>query len=200
MAYQVKEIVTRSRGRAQTDGRRLLPFAACNLWSGHEVDRASAVCRFCDTDFVGLDGPHGGESPAPLTWRCRAPQWPPPTRARSKRNHCRVHRRRTAIAIGCSADRQAPRARLEIAVETNGTLPAPTGLDWICVSPKADRLAACRSDELKHLPQPGRSQASSRPRLPPLFLQRWMPEVKENTRLTVAYCCPSPLAHQPADA
>ncbi len=137
MSYQVKEIFYTLQGEGANAGRPAVfcRFAGCNLWSGREQDRATAVCRFCDTDFVGTDGTLGGKfaSPDALADQIAA-QWPTPDQAN-----------RFVVMTGGEPLLQvdvelidALHARgFEIAVETNGTIAAPAGIDWICVSPKA---------------------------------------------------------------
>jgi 7-carboxy-7-deazaguanine synthase len=157
MSYAVKEIYATLQGEGYHTGRPavLLRFAGCNLWSGREPDQSSAVCRFCDTDFVGTDGPGGGRFATPdALARAVAALWPAEQPA--------------APYVVCTGGE--PLLQLDapliaalhehgfaIAVETNGTLPAPPGLDWICVSPKAGApLVLTRGDELKLVyPQPG---------------------------------------------
>lgn len=150
MSYAVKELYPTLQGEGGQAGRAavFLRFAGCNLWSGRETDRAAAVCRFCDTDFVGVDGPGGGrfESAAALAEAVRA-AW-----------GARHGGRPLVVCTGGEPLLQldAPliaaltAAGFEIAVETNGTLPAPAGLSWICVSPKgAAPLRQTEGAELK---------------------------------------------------
>jgi 7-carboxy-7-deazaguanine synthase len=156
MAYLVKELFYTLQGEGARSGRAAVfcRFAGCNLWSGREQDRARAACYFCDTDFVGTDGTDGGryQDPEELAERI-AFHWPEGAAARF------------VVCTGGEPLLQldpsliaALHARgFEIAVETNGTIPAPAGLDWICVSPKAGAgLVIKRGDELKIVvPQAG---------------------------------------------
>jgi 7-carboxy-7-deazaguanine synthase (Cx14CxxC type) len=154
MSYAVKEIFLTLQGEGMQAGRRavFLRFSGCNLWSGREQDRADASCKFCDTDFVGMDGENGGRYEAGALADRVETLWGP--------GQCRL-----VVVTGGEPLLQldaplidALHARsFEVAVETNGTLPAPAGLDWICVSPKAGTELAQRSgDELKLVwPQPG---------------------------------------------
>ena len=148
MTYSVKEIFLTLQGEGGQAGRAAVfcRFAGCNLWSGREADRAGAVCRFCDTDFVGTDGPGGGRfaSPAALAAAVAA-AWRG------------VPESRLVVLTGGEPLLQLDEALIEalhaegfsIALETNGTLPAPPGVDWICVSPKADApLAQVAGQEL----------------------------------------------------
>ena len=158
MSYAVKEIYLTVQGEGAQAGRVavFLRFAGCNLWSGREQDRAKAVCSFCDTDFIGTDGENGGRYDADeLADRC-ASLWP------------ETPGLRWVICTGGEPLLQldAPliaalkRRGFHIAVETNGTIRAPEGIDWICVSPKADaRVVQTSGQELK-LVYP---QAANRP-------------------------------------
>ena len=157
MAYAVKEIFYTLQGEGRNAGRAAVfcRFAGCNLWSGREKDRADAACTFCDTDFVGTDGPGGGKfADAVALADAVAAAWPQGATARP-----------LAVLTGGEPLLQVDEALLaalkargfEIAVETNGTLPAPHGIDWLCVSPKAGtELAITGGDELKLVyPQDG---------------------------------------------
>ncbi len=137
MSYQVKEIFYTLQGEGANAGRPAVfcRFAGCNLWSGREQDRATAVCNFCDTDFVGTDGTLGGKfADADALADKVAAQWPSDDQAH-----------RFIVMTGGEPLLQVDSALIdalhlrgfEIAVETNGTLAAPSGIDWICVSPKA---------------------------------------------------------------
>ena len=155
MTYAVKELYVTLQGEGAHTGRRavFLRFAGCNLWSGLERDRAGAVCNFCDTDFVGTDGPGGGKfRTADALANAVAAAW----------GDYPCHR-----YVVCTGGEpllqldtpliEALQARgFEVGVETNGTQPAPAGLDWVCVSPKAEAEIVLRSGhELKLVyPQP----------------------------------------------
>ena len=156
MSYAVKELFLTLQGEGAQTGRAAVfcRFAGCNLWSGREADRATATCRFCDTDFVGTDGEGGGRfATADALADAIAASWGA------------ARERRFVVFTGGEPLLQLDDALLdavhargfEAAVETNGTLPAPAGLDWICVSPKAGAdLVQRRGDELKLIwPQPG---------------------------------------------
>ncbi|HYE27045.1 MAG TPA: 7-carboxy-7-deazaguanine synthase [Allosphingosinicella sp.] len=161
MAYAVKEIFYTLQGEGRNAGRAAVfcRFAGCNLWSGRERDRAGAACTFCDTDFVGTDGTGGGKfaDADALADAVRA-AWPRGAAGRP-----------LAVLTGGEPLLQVDEALVgalrgrgfEIAVETNGTLPAPPGLDWLCVSPKAGtELAITAGDELKLVyPQDGMDPA-----------------------------------------
>ena len=195
MTYSVKEIFLTLQGEGGQAGRAAVfcRFAGCNLWSGREQDRAGAVCNFCDTDFVGTDGPGGGKfgTPAGLA-EAVAGCW---TGSPSGR---------LVVCTGGEPLLQldpplidALHARgFEIAIETNGTLPAPAGIDWICVSPKADApLAQTRGQELKLVyPQAGVDPA----RFESLDFERFFlqpmdgPDREAATAAAVAYCLAHP--------
>ena len=200
MSYQVKEIIYTLQGEGAQSGRAAVfcRFAGCNLWSGHEADRASAVCRFCDTDFVGVDGPNGGEfASAGDLAAAVARHWAP-----AEPGLCTM--KPLVVCTGGEPLLQLDAALIdafhergfEIAVETNGTLPAPPGLDWICVSPKAGAaLRLVVGDELKLIyPQPAAEPALfEHLDFRHFFLQPMDgPNVKVNTRLTVDYCLAHP--------
>ncbi len=149
MSYAVKEIFLTLQGEGAQAGRRAVfcRFAGCNLWSGREADRASAICRFCDTDFVGTDGVGGGRfSDAAALARAIAACWGT------------GRERRYVVLTGGEPMLQVDAALIaalrdhgfEIAIESNGTLPIVSGIDWICISPKAGSETVQRTgDELK---------------------------------------------------
>jgi 7-carboxy-7-deazaguanine synthase (Cx14CxxC type) len=154
MSYAVKEIFLTLQGEGMQAGRRavFLRFAGCNLWSGREQDRASAQCRFCDTDFVGTDGANGGRYQAePLADRV-ASVWGEGARPLVVVTGGEPMLQLDSLLLDALHDRG-----FEVAMESNGTLPAAAGLDWICVSPKAGTDIVQRSgDELKLVwPQDG---------------------------------------------
>lgn len=156
MSYAVKEIFLTLQGEGQRSGRRAVfcRFSGCNLWSGREADRASAICRFCDTDFVGMDGPGGGRfTDAAGLASAIAACWGDGSEGRY------------VVLTGGEPMLQVDDALIdalhgqgfEIAIESNGTLPVPRSIDWICISPKAGSTVVQTSgDELKLVwPQPG---------------------------------------------
>ena len=196
MPYSVKEIFYTLQGEGANAGTPAVfcRFAGCNLWSGREEDRAAATCDFCDTDFVGTDGPGGGKFATPGALAdAIAAQWPD-----------RSRERRFVVCTGGEPLLQLDSAAIDalhargfrIAVETNGTIAAPGGLDWICVSPKADAALAVRAgDELKLVfPQddapPERFESLA---FEHFFLQPMDGARREaNTRQAVAYCLAHP--------
>ncbi len=156
MTYAVKEMFLTLQGEGVQAGHRavFLRFAGCNLWSGREADRADAKCRFCDTDFVGTDGPGGGKfaSPEQLADAVAA-LWGPSS------GHRLVVVTGGEPMLQLDEDLVAALHRngFRVAAESNGTLAAVPGLDWLCISPKAGTEIVQRSgDELKLVwPQPG---------------------------------------------
>jgi len=196
MSYAVKELFLTLQGEGGQVGRPAVfcRFAGCNLWSGREDDRARAVCTFCDTDFVGLDGPGGGrfETPEALVEAALA-LW------RGPADHPKL-----VVCTGGEPLLQLDEALVaawraagfEVAVETNGTLPAPAGLDWICVSPKGDApLRQTRGQDLKLVyPQAGVDPARFEGLAFEHFLLQPMdgPARVENTRAAIDYCLAHP--------
>lgn len=152
MSYAVKEIYYTLQGEGVQAGRAavFLRFAGCNLWSGREADRAMAVCQFCDTDFVGVDGPGGGAfSTAPQLADAVAATWPPTGNARV-RPLVVCTGGEPLLQLDATLVESLQARGFEVAVETNGTLPAPAGVDWLSVSPKAGApLVLTSGDELK---------------------------------------------------
>jgi 7-carboxy-7-deazaguanine synthase len=196
MSYQVKEIYYTLQGEGARTGRAavFLRFAGCNLWSGREKDRAAAVCTFCDTDFVGTDGPGGGSFPTPESLaRSVAETWPNDSSAKAY-----------VVCTGGEPLLQldepliaALHARgFEIGIESNGTMDAPPGIDWICVSPKAEaELKLARGDELKLVyPQPDAPpERFAHLAFDNFFLQPLDgPEREANTRAAIQYCLAHP--------
>ncbi|MEM9225698.1 MAG: 7-carboxy-7-deazaguanine synthase [Pseudomonadota bacterium] len=150
--YSVKEAYLTLQGEGAQTGRAavFLRFAGCNLWSGLEKDRAAAVCSFCDTDFVGTDGENGGKfrTPSELAGHVRALWQAGAPRAGTPYVVCTGGEPLLQLDMALISALQA--AGFEVGVETNGTLAAPAGLDWICVSPKANApLKQISGHELK---------------------------------------------------
>jgi 7-carboxy-7-deazaguanine synthase (Cx14CxxC type) len=197
MAYSVKEAFYTLQGEGGQTGRAAVfcRFAGCNLWSGREADRDQAVCRFCDTDFVGTDGMGGGkfESAESLAAHV-ASLWPAGSSAG----------RPLVVCTGGEPLLQLDEALIEalhqrgfeIAVETNGTQDAPAGIDWLCVSPKAGAdLVLTSGTELKLVfPQPGAMPDRFTHLDFKLFYLQPMDglERARNTRLAVEYCLTHP--------
>ncbi len=205
MTYTVKEIFYTLQGEGARTGRVAVfcRFSGCNLWSGREEDRSSAVCQFCDTDFVGT-GPDGGkfssaELLADAIDRCWAPAGlrnsPLPLPASgTKYVVCTGGEPLLQLdeeLIDCLHDRG-----FEVAVETNGTRPAPTALDWVCVSPKAGApFMQTTGNELKLVfPQEGAPpEKFEHLKFEHFFLQPMDgPDLERNTELAIAYCLARP--------
>ncbi|PZU07933.1 7-carboxy-7-deazaguanine synthase [Sphingomonas sp.] len=169
MSYAVKEMFLTLQGEGIQAGRRavFIRFAGCNLWSGREEDRADAQCRFCDTDFVGLDGEGGGRfaDAAALADRARA-FWDDGLEAADARPFAVITGGEPTLQLDADAIAALHARGFEIAIETNGTNSVPAGVDWICVSPKAGTtIVQTEGDELKLVwPQPG---------LDPAMLEGW---------------------------
>jgi 7-carboxy-7-deazaguanine synthase (Cx14CxxC type) len=149
MSYQVKEIYATLQGEGMQAGRAAVfcRFAGCNLWSGREADRARAQCRFCDTDFVGTDGPNGGAfASADALADAVAGLW----QGEGGRPLVVCTGGEPLLQLDDALVAAFHARGFDVAVETNGTLRAPSGLDWICVSPKAGTTLVLREgDELK---------------------------------------------------
>jgi len=198
VAYAVKEIFYTLQGEGAHAGRPAVfcRFAGCNLWSGREVDRATAICRFCDTDFVGTDGQGGGRfSTAKDLADAVAAHWP--TNGDEHRYVvCTGGEPLLQLDAACI---EALHARgFEVAVETNGTQDPPSGIDWICVSPKAGApLRLVQGNELK-LVFPQSDPEAQPERFVGLGFERFYlqpmdgPELDANTAAALAYCRANP--------
>jgi len=198
MSYSIKEIYYTIQGEGAQAGRPAVfcRFAGCNLWSGHEEDRADAVCDFCDTEFVGTDGPGGGEfEKAEDLARAVAAKWPGAGEKGSPLVVCTGGE--PLLQLDEAAIEALHAEGLEIAIETNGTKQPPKGIDWVCVSPKAGaEMVVDSGDELKLVhPQEGLSpETFERLDYTHFFLQPMDgPSLNENTALTLAYCLENPL-------
>lgn len=196
MSYSVKEIFYTLQGEGAQAGRPAVfcRFAGCNLWSGREEDRSGAVCRFCDTDFVGTDGVNGGKftSAQALAAQIDA-QWPA---ARPQRKYVVFTGGEPLLQLDRDLIDAVHALGFEIAIETNGTLPVPAGIDWVCVSPKQGAaLAVSRGDELKVvIPQQGQDlTALERLDFAHYFLQPMDGADKlKNTQLAIDTCKANP--------
>jgi 7-carboxy-7-deazaguanine synthase (Cx14CxxC type) len=195
MTYSVKEIFLTLQGEGGQAGKAAVfcRFSGCNLWSGREQDRAKAVCTFCDTDFVGTDGENGGKfATADDLAAAVEAQW---TGGLGDR---------LVVCTGGEPFLQLDEAAIkalhargfQIAVETNGTLPAPPGVDWICVSPKADApVVQTFGQELKLVFPQDKAMPE---RFADLDFERFYlqpmdgPDRDANTQLAVAYCLSHP--------
>ena len=139
MSYFVKEIFYSIQGEGFYSGRPAVfcRFAGCNLWSGKEADREKAVCKFCDTDFVGCDEPEGGQFPTPAELVGRIEKLWPKENIKSVRPLVVCTGGEPLLQLDIELISALHEKGWEVAVETNGTLLPPPGIDWICVSPKA---------------------------------------------------------------
>lgn len=198
MNYAVKEMYYTLQGEGANVGRAAVfcRFTGCNLWSGREQDRASAICTFCDTDFLGTDGEGGGKfASARQLASAVAGHWPA-FPASAVRPFVVCTGGEPLLQLDESLIAALHDAGFEIALETNGTRIPPAGLDWICVSPKAGaELVLTSGDELKFVfPQKGAAPEHFE-KLPfrHFFLQPMAgPELKRNTQLAVRYCLEHP--------
>ena len=199
MSYAVKEIFYTLQGEGAQAGRAAVfcRFAGCNLWSGREADRATAVCKFCDTEFVGVDGPGGGKFKSAQALAAAVEEkWPANSSAGKRFVVCTGGE--PLLQMDTSLIDALHACDFEIAVETNGTIAAPAGLDWICVSPKAGAtLVQTSGDELKLVFPQSESEADPKNfeslRFKHFFLQP-MDGLRraENTALALRYCLDHP--------
>ncbi len=198
MSYAVKEIFYTLQGEGANVGRPAVfcRFAGCNLWSGREADRASAICTFCDTDFVGTNGPGGGKfASARALAEAVAAKWPANAPERARR-FVVCTGGEPLLQLDESLVKALHNLGFEIAIETNGTQLPPPGIDWICVSPKAGAPLVLRAgQELKLVfPQKGAEPE----RFEHLDFQHFFlqpmdgPHRQENTELTLRYCLEHP--------
>jgi 7-carboxy-7-deazaguanine synthase len=196
MTYSVKEMFYTLQGEGANAGRAAIfcRFAGCNLWSGRESDRATAVCKFCDTDFVGTDGQGGGrfESADALVQKINE-LWP-----------ANDQRRKFVVLTGGEPLLQVDqpllqafhRVQFQVAVESNGTIPAPEGIDWLCISPKwGSELVQQSGNELKLVFPQGQMNPAI---FETLAFERFYlqpmdgPNLQQNTALAVAFCLANP--------
>ena len=194
MTYSVKEIFLTLQGEGGQAGRAAVfcRFAGCNLWSGLERDRATAVCQFCDTDFIGTDGPGGGKfATAEALAQAVAAQWPG-----GARPYVVCTGGEPLLQLDEAAIAALHAKGFEIGIETNGTQTPPPGIDWICVSPKAgSTLVLTRGNELKLIyPQPGAEPVRyAGLAFENFFLQPMdNPARDANTAAATAYCLAHP--------
>jgi len=191
VAYTVKEMFKTLQGEGARSGQVALfcRFSGCNLWSGREDDRATAVCTFCDTDFVGTNGQGGGRfATAEDLAKAMATTWG------DEREHrfCVLTGGEPLLQVDEPLIQALHKQGFLIAVETNGTLPAPSGLDWICVSPKADApLKQTHGHEIKlvYPQEKARPEQFEDMKFEHFFLQPMDgPNQQANIQKTLAYC------------
>jgi len=196
MSYAVKEIFYTLQGEGANTGRPAVfcRFAGCNLWSGREEDRAKSICQFCDTDFVGVNGTGGDRFPnAGALASAILQKWPSHSR---RKPFVVLTGGEPLLQLDPEIISELHRQACEIAIETNGTIAAPSGIDWICVSPKAGAEFVQKSgNELKLVyPQAGLDPAS----LLGLPFEHYFlspkdgPDRAKNTELCVQYCLGDP--------
>ena len=196
MAYSVKEIFYTLQGEGAQAGRAAVfcRFSGCNLWSGREEDRSSSQCRFCDTDFVGTDGIGGGKfATAEELSAAVSAVWPQGT---DGRKYVVLTGGEPLLQLDAELIKHLHLSGFEIAVESNGSLEAPDGIDWLTVSPKAGvRLRQLHGDELKVVyPQADMDPADFEALAFRHFFVQPKDDVAkaENTRAAVAYCMAHP--------
>lgn len=191
MTYSVKEMFYTLQGEGAQAGRPAVfcRFAGCNLWTGREADRANAICQFCDTDFVGTDGVNGGKFADAMGLAQRiASFWP----AQAKHRYVVCTGGEPLLQVDAALIDALHSLDFEIAVETNGTVAIPAGIDWVCVSPKANAaLLVERGNELKVVfPQNGQDLAA----LEKLNFEHYFvqpmdgPDQAANTQAAVDFC------------
>lgn len=199
MTYSVKEIYYTLQGEGAQTGRPavFLRFAGCNLWSGREEHRLEAVCRFCDTEFVGTDGPGGGkfETSAELAVAIQR-AWP--AAAESNRPYVVCTGGEPLLQLDEELIAALHAAGFEIGVESNGTLAAPAGIDWLCISPKGSAPVMQQSGHELKLVYP-QQEAEAEPgnfvdlQFEHFFLQPLDDaELEQNTRRAIEYCLANP--------
>ena len=195
--YSIKETYFTIQGEGFHTGRSavFVRFAGCNLWSGHEKDRAKAICKFCDTDFVGIDGPGGGKfSTASKLADHILSKWPKETTAEP---FVVCTGGEPLLQIDSELVKALHHNKFEIAIETNGTIKPPQGIDWICVSPKAESdVLINKGDELILVyPQEGAEPSKYEHLEFDYFSLQPMDsdQLEENTKKTIEYCNQHPL-------
>ena len=196
MTYSVKEIFYTLQGEGANTGRAAVfcRFAGCNLWTGREQDRAEATCQFCDTDFVGTDGPGGGKFASAETLAAAvAATWPASS---LERRFVVCSGGEPLLQLDTPLLRALHDRGFQVAVETNGTLPPPDEIDWLCVSPKAAApLVIQAGDEMKLVfPQDGVDPAQfEQLAFDHFFLQPMDgPDLEANTAAALQYCLAHP--------
>jgi len=200
VTYSVKEIYYTLQGEGAQTGRPavFLRFAGCNLWTGREKDRHKAVCKFCDTQFVGTDGPGGGKfgTPAELA-QAAARYWPKESPGHGK-PYIVCTGGEPLLQLDPKAILAMQSLGFEVAVETNGTIAAPQELDWVCVSPKAGaELVQKQGDELKLVYPQVEPEAHPKHFVALNFRNHFLQPLDDecrdsNTRQAIAFCLENP--------
>ncbi|MEE2755634.1 MAG: 7-carboxy-7-deazaguanine synthase [Myxococcota bacterium] len=199
MGYKVKELFYTLQGEGAQAGRAAIfcRFTGCNLWTGREADRAMAVCKFCDTDFLGTDGVGGGrfKSSSMLAAQIEF-EWTNNTKPGTGKPFVVFTGGEPALQLDEELIQECQRRGFEVAIETNGTLPIPSSIDWICVSPKAaEPLAITTGHELKLVYPQVEIEPSQFENLDfdHFYIQPMDgPNAKENTVNAVAFCQRNP--------
>ena len=197
MTYSIKEMFYTLQGEGAQAGRAAVfcRFAGCNLWSGRESDRASAICRFCDTDFVGTDGSGGGKFADAAQLASTINRfWP--EQDQSGRKYVVFTGGEPLLQLDAALIDAMHAQGFEIAIETNGTIAAPEGIDWICVSPKIGaELVQTRGNEIKVvIPQIGQDLAQGLARYAALDFQHFFvqamdgPVLQQHLQLAIEHC------------
>jgi 7-carboxy-7-deazaguanine synthase (Cx14CxxC type) len=195
LAYSIKEIFYTLQGEGAQAGRPAVfcRFSGCNLWSGREADRATAICQFCDTDFVGTDGVLGGKYDVPSLVQAIDRLWPA---AYPASKYVVFTGGEPTLQLDQALIEGVHAAGFEAAIETNGTLPVPAGVDWICVSPKMGSTLRVRAgSELKVvIPQAGQNLSEYETLAFRHFFVQPMdgPELERNTKLAIDVCKQNP--------
>ena len=200
MRYAVKELYYTLQGEGANVGRAAVfcRFAGCNLWTGREADRAGAVCSFCDTDFVGTDGPGGGKFATPQALAAAVVAAWPQDAGRGARPMVVCTGGEPLLQLDAPLVDALHAVGFQIAIETNGTQIAPPGIDWVCVSPKAGADLVLRAGNELKLVYPQREPQAQPECFASLqfdhfFLQPMDgPDRERNTRLAVDYCKTNP--------
>jgi len=199
MTYSVKEIYFTLQGEGAQTGRPavFLRFAGCNLWSGREQDRSRAICQFCDTQFIGIDGPGGGKfKTADELADAVSYHWP--NSQSTARPYVVCTGGEPLLQLDTEAIEALHERGFEVGVETNGTLPAPAGLDWICVSPKAGAAVLQRDGNELKLVYPQQEPEAQPERFADMnFEHHFLQPLddangEQNLRQTINYCLREP--------
>ncbi|MEU2661932.1 7-carboxy-7-deazaguanine synthase [Micromonospora sp. NPDC007220] len=197
-AYRIKEIFYTLQGEGTHAGRPAVfcRFTSCNLWTGRETDRHRAICQFCDTDFVGTDGPGGGRFRSAQDLAAAvAKAWAGTAHPKSK-PYVVCTGGEPLLQLDAAAVEALHDEGFEVAIETNGTRPLPAGVDWVCVSPKAGaELVLTQGDDLKLVyPQPGADPERFEGLDFAHFLLQPMdgPDQAANTQAAINYCLAHP--------
>ena len=196
MSYKVKEIYYTLQGEGAHSGRPAIfcRFTGCNLWSGREEDRSKAICQFCDTDFWGMDGENGGRYSADSLAEKVIALWPNQIKKGTPYVVCTGGE--PLLQLDETLVDAFHSKGVEVAIETNGTIEVPNGVDWICMSPKAGtEIVVQKGNELKLVfPQTGAEPTLYEDfEFDYFFLQAMDgPDIEKNLRLTLDYCLQHP--------